>query len=49
MGMKINLARRMRAFAPNETGNVAMLFALACLGGCLAWRVGLLPTLAAIF
>lgn len=31
MGMKINLARRMRAFAPNETGNVAMLFALACL------------------
>lgn len=31
MGMKLDLARRMRAFAPNEKGNVAMLFALACL------------------
>ncbi len=31
MGTKFDLARRMRAFAPNEKGNVAMLFALACL------------------
>jgi Flp pilus assembly protein TadG len=31
MGMKLDLARRVRAFAPNEKGNVAMLFALACL------------------
>jgi Flp pilus assembly protein TadG len=31
MDTKIDLARRLRAFAPNEKGNVAMLFALACL------------------
>lgn len=31
MDTKIDLARRLRAFAPNDKGNVAMLFALACL------------------
>jgi len=31
MGTMFDLARRMRAFVPNEKGNVAMLFALACL------------------
>jgi Flp pilus assembly protein TadG len=31
MDTTIDLARRMRAFAPDDRGNVAMLFALACL------------------